>query len=168
MSAIYLVCKSLDTTLPCKSTVQKCIYPSVGEVHAGSFRVSIIHRTLTSTAGSLTCIYMCSLLCLRIHALYKLSLCYPHLPLSTYFNELRLSFSFCCCCFSVPFFPSRSPVFYYDFLWFILIRQNDCPSMRHEHGFPVDVWSPLQFDNHHHHQPHHHHHHHVRPTRISF
>ena len=31
-------------------------YPSVSKVHAGSFRVSIIHRTLTWTTGSLMCI----------------------------------------------------------------------------------------------------------------
>ena len=35
---------------------QKYIYSPVSKVHAGSFRVSIIHQTLTWTTGSLTCI----------------------------------------------------------------------------------------------------------------
>ena len=39
-------------------TVQKYIYPPVGKVHAWSFRVSIIHQTLTWTTGSLMCIYV--------------------------------------------------------------------------------------------------------------
>ena len=39
-------------------TVQKYTYPPVSKVHAGSFRISVIHRhqTLTCTTGSLTCI----------------------------------------------------------------------------------------------------------------
>ena len=43
------------------STVQKYIYPPVSKTHAGSFRVSVIHRTLTWTTGSLTCVrsYAC-------------------------------------------------------------------------------------------------------------
>ena len=52
----YLVCKSLDTILPFKFSVQKYIYPSVSKVHAGSFRVSVIHWTLTRTTGSSTCV----------------------------------------------------------------------------------------------------------------
>ena len=52
----YLVCKSLDTTLLFIFTVQKYIYPSVSKVHAGYFLVCVIHRTLTATAGSLTCV----------------------------------------------------------------------------------------------------------------
>ena len=51
-----LVCKSLDNTLLFKFTVQKYIYPSAGNVHAGCFRVLVIHRTLTWTTGSLTCV----------------------------------------------------------------------------------------------------------------
>ena len=51
-----LACKSLDTTLLFKCTVQKYIYPSASKVYAGSFRVPVIHRTLTCTTGSLTCI----------------------------------------------------------------------------------------------------------------
>ena len=39
------------------------IYPSVSKVHAGSFRASAIHRTLTWTTGSLTCIRDHSLAC---------------------------------------------------------------------------------------------------------
>ena len=54
----YLACKSLDTTLLFKITVQKLVYmyPSVSKVHAGSFRFSVSHRTLTWTTGSLTCV----------------------------------------------------------------------------------------------------------------
>ena len=38
-------------------TVHKFIYPPVSKVHAGSFRVSVtIHRTLTWTTGTLTCV----------------------------------------------------------------------------------------------------------------
>ena len=37
-------------------TVHKYICPPVSKVHAGSFRVSVIRRTLTWTAGSLTCV----------------------------------------------------------------------------------------------------------------
>ena len=37
-------------------TVQNYMYPPVSKVHAGSFRVSVIHRTLTWTTGSLTCV----------------------------------------------------------------------------------------------------------------
>ena len=37
-------------------TVHKYVYPPVSKVHAGSFRVSVIHRTLTWTTGSLTCV----------------------------------------------------------------------------------------------------------------
>ena len=37
-------------------TVQKYIYPYVSKVHAGSFRVAVIHRNLTWTTGSLTCV----------------------------------------------------------------------------------------------------------------
>ena len=43
-----------DTTLLFKFTVQKYIYPSVCKVHGGSFRVSVIHRTVIWTTGSLT------------------------------------------------------------------------------------------------------------------
>ena len=32
------------------------MYPSVSKVNAGSFRVSVIHRTMTWTTGSLTCV----------------------------------------------------------------------------------------------------------------
>ena len=51
----YLLCKS-DTILPLKSTVRKRIYPSVSKVQAGSFRVSVIHRTVTWSTGSSTCV----------------------------------------------------------------------------------------------------------------
>ena len=37
-------------------TVQKCIYVPVSNMHAGSFRVFVIHRTPTWTTGSLTCV----------------------------------------------------------------------------------------------------------------
>ena len=39
-------------------TVQKCIYPPVSKVHAGSFHVFVTHRTLTVTwtTGSLRCV----------------------------------------------------------------------------------------------------------------
>ena len=43
-------------TLLLSFTVQKYIYPSVIKVHAGFVRDSIIHRTLTGTAWSLTCV----------------------------------------------------------------------------------------------------------------
>ena len=51
-SGCYLVCKSLDTVLSFKCTVQKYIYPSVSKVHAGSLRVSVIHQTMTWTTRS--------------------------------------------------------------------------------------------------------------------
>ena len=47
-------------------TVQKYIYPSVCKVHAVSFRVSVIHRTLTRTTESLTCVRW-PFLCVRMH-----------------------------------------------------------------------------------------------------
>ena len=37
-------------------TVHKYIYPPVSKVHSGSFRVSVIHRILTWTAGSFMCV----------------------------------------------------------------------------------------------------------------
>ena len=37
-------------------TVHKYIYPPISKVHAGSFRVFVIHQTLTRTTGSLTCV----------------------------------------------------------------------------------------------------------------
>ena len=43
------------STLLFPFTVQKYIYHPVSKVHAESVRVSIIHRTLTWTTGSLTC-----------------------------------------------------------------------------------------------------------------
>ena len=51
--------------LMCKSPYFHLLYikfdPPVSKVHAGSFRISVIHRTLTGTTGSLTCInsYVC-------------------------------------------------------------------------------------------------------------
>ena len=50
----YWMCKSL----PCyfTFTVQKYMYPPVSKVNAGYFRVSIIHRTLAWTTGSLMCV----------------------------------------------------------------------------------------------------------------
>ena len=44
-----LVCKTLDIAKLFKFTVKKYIYPSVSKMHAGSFRVSAIHQTLTWT-----------------------------------------------------------------------------------------------------------------------
>ena len=43
--------------------------PKLIKVHAGSFRVSIIHQTLTRTAGTLTCVrdHSHSYACVRIH-----------------------------------------------------------------------------------------------------
>ena len=46
-------------------TVQKYMYLPVSKMHAGSFRVSVIHRILTWTIRSLTCV--CSFVCVRIH-----------------------------------------------------------------------------------------------------
>ena len=43
----------LVTTLLFKLTVQKYIDPSVSKVHAGSFRLSVIHGTLTGATGHL-------------------------------------------------------------------------------------------------------------------
>ena len=45
------------------------IYPPVSEVHAGPFRVSVIHRTLTWTTRSLTCVGIPSwtFFCVRIY-----------------------------------------------------------------------------------------------------
>ena len=51
----YLMCKSITLLFP--FTVQKYIYSPVGKVHAGSFHVSVIHRNLTWTTGSLTCVH---------------------------------------------------------------------------------------------------------------
>ena len=58
----HIVCKSLDTTLLCKLTVQKYMDPFVSKAHAGFFCVSVIHQTLTWTTGSLrdhsyACVY---------------------------------------------------------------------------------------------------------------
>ena len=38
-------------------TEKKYTYPSVSKVYAGSFRVSVIHRTRTWTTGSLMCVH---------------------------------------------------------------------------------------------------------------
>ena len=54
--ALLSVCKSLDTTLLFKSTVQLYSYPSVSKMHAGSFCVFVIHQTLTWTTGSSMCV----------------------------------------------------------------------------------------------------------------
>ena len=44
-------------TLPYSITfLQTYMYPSVSKVHADTFNVSVIHRTLTWTTGSLTCV----------------------------------------------------------------------------------------------------------------
>ena len=32
----------------------------------------------------------------------------------------------------------------------LIIWQRDCPTISHEHGFPMDVWSTVQIDNLHH------------------
>ena len=46
-----------NITLLFTFTVQKYInYPSVNKMHAGTFRGFVIHRTLTWTTGSLTCV----------------------------------------------------------------------------------------------------------------
>ena len=44
------MCKSLPYYL------QKYSYPPVSKMHAGSFRVSIVHRILTWITGSVTCV----------------------------------------------------------------------------------------------------------------
>ena len=46
-----IVCKLLDTTLLFELIVQKYIYISVSKMHAGFFRVSVIHRTTTWTTA---------------------------------------------------------------------------------------------------------------------
>ena len=66
-NGFYIVCKSLDTTLLFKFTVQMHIYPSVSKVHAGCFHVSVIHWTLTWTMGSLTCLCDNSYACIYTH-----------------------------------------------------------------------------------------------------
>ena len=43
-------------TVLCPFIVQKYVYLPVSKVHAGSLRVSVIHRTLTWTTGSLACV----------------------------------------------------------------------------------------------------------------
>ena len=45
-------------------TVQKYIYPPVSKVHAGSFRVSVIHQTLTWITRCLTCVCDHSYVCI--------------------------------------------------------------------------------------------------------
>ena len=47
--------------------MQKYFYFSVSKVSAGSFRVSVIHRTLTWTTGSFTCVRDHSYACVYIH-----------------------------------------------------------------------------------------------------
>ena len=56
-------------TLLFKFTLQKLIYRCVSGVHAGSFRVSVIRRTLTWTTGSLTCVRDHSHACVYTRAL---------------------------------------------------------------------------------------------------
>ena len=56
-------------TLLFSFTVHKYIYPPVSKVHAGSFCVSIIHRTLTWTIGSLTCVRDYSYACVYTQGL---------------------------------------------------------------------------------------------------
>ena len=46
-------------------TVQKYMYPPVSKVHAGSFHVSVIHRTLTWTTWFLTCIHNQYCVCVK-------------------------------------------------------------------------------------------------------
>ena len=48
-------------------TVQKHIYPPVGKVHAGSFRVSVSHRTLQDMDYRIFNVRTWSLFCVRIH-----------------------------------------------------------------------------------------------------
>ena len=48
-------------------TAQKYIYLHVNKVHAGSFRVFVIHRTLTWTAGSYSCVRDHSCACVDTH-----------------------------------------------------------------------------------------------------
>ena len=55
--------------LLCPFTIQKHIYPPVSKVQAGSFRVSVIHRTLTWTTGSLTCVRGYSYACVYTRGL---------------------------------------------------------------------------------------------------
>ena len=50
-------------------TVQKYMYPPVSKVHAGSFRVFVIHRTLTWTTGFLTCVRDHSFTCVYTRGL---------------------------------------------------------------------------------------------------
>ena len=54
-------------TLLLTFNVQKYIYPPVSKDHAGSFCVSVIHRTLTRTTGSLTCMQDHSYACMYIY-----------------------------------------------------------------------------------------------------
>ena len=51
-------------------TVQKYIYHPVSKVHSGSFCVSIIHRNLTWTTGSLTCVCDHSCACIQYIYIY--------------------------------------------------------------------------------------------------
>ena len=44
------------STLLFTLTLHKYTYPLVSKVHAGSLRVSVIHRTLTRATGALTCV----------------------------------------------------------------------------------------------------------------
>ena len=67
-------------------TVQKCILLT-GKVHAGSFRVSVIHRTLTWTTGSLTRILDHSCACVYTRRLATPTAVTSLTPLYLYTNR---------------------------------------------------------------------------------
>ena len=76
-----------------KLTVQKYFFfnPSVSTVHAWSFRVPVIHRTLSwPTTGSLTCECNHWILCVRIY-IYKRGLGTPTANQHNIFDSEKLS-----------------------------------------------------------------------------
>ena len=66
--ALLIVCKSLEQWhYPTSKCDVQYMYPSISKVHAGSLRVSVIHRLLTWTTGCWTWVRDHSYACVYIH-----------------------------------------------------------------------------------------------------
>ena len=85
-----------------KPAVTESRYPTqiYYKVHAGSFRVSIIHRTLTWTTGSVTCVRDHSYACLNTRGLGT-----PTASQRSIFDSEKLSHNFFLCSFLTGFEP---------------------------------------------------------------
>ena len=59
--------REIRATLPLGKTTADARAALPSPINAGSFRVSVIHRTLTRTTGSLTCVRNQSYACVYIH-----------------------------------------------------------------------------------------------------